>query len=169
MLLTFTTNQFPDEYIPTVFDNYSQEMIVSGKRINLNLWDTGGGEDYPRLRPLSYPQTNVFLLCFAVDSPSSFENVRSSWILELQHHCPDTPIILVGTKSDQRDDQEMITHLASMGLKMITYEQGLDLAKEIGAAEYHECSSLRLQGLQTIFDRAIRVGMHTKIKKKSRF
>lgn len=35
-----------------------------------------GQEDYDRLRPLSYPQTDVFLVCFSVVSPSSFENVK---------------------------------------------------------------------------------------------
>lgn len=49
--------------------------IRSGPRINLNVSITGQ-EDYDRLRPLSYPQTDVFLVCFSVVSPSSFENVK---------------------------------------------------------------------------------------------
>lgn len=78
------------------FDNYSAPMQVDGIQVSLGLWDTAGQEDYDRLRPLSYPQTDVFLICFSIASPSSFENVTSKWYPEIKHHCPDAPIILVG-------------------------------------------------------------------------
>jgi len=156
----------PNEYIPTVFDNYSANVMVNGKPINLGLWDTAGQEDYDRLRPLSYPQTDVFLVCFSIISPASFENVKSKWYPEIQHHCPGTPIILVGTKSDLRGDSAMQSQLASKGLKMIEKEQATSLQKEIGAAEYHECSALTQEGLKNVFDRAIHVGLN-KPKKKS--
>lgn len=74
-------------------------MVVDGISVSLGLWDTAGQEDYDRLRPLSYPQTDVFLICFSVASPSSFENVTSKWYPEIKHHCPDAPMILVGMLS----------------------------------------------------------------------
>ncbi|XP_077305141.1 ras-related protein Rac1-like isoform X2 [Lithobates pipiens] len=131
LLISYTSNAFPGEYIPTVFDHYSANVMVDGKPVNLGLWDTAGQEDYDRLRPLSYPQTDVFLVCFSIVNPASFENVREKWYTEVQHHCPDTPIILVGTQFDLRDDKNTIAKLKVDNLAPITFPQGLAMAKEI--------------------------------------
>ena len=130
--------------------------MVDGKPINVGLWDTAGQEDYDRLRPLSYPQTDVFLICFSVISPVSFENIKPKWYAEIQHHAPNTNIILVGTKSDLRGDPSVEEKLAARGMKPITYEQGQQLAKELGCFAYHECSALTQSGLKSVFDDAIR-------------
>jgi small GTP-binding protein len=136
LLISYTTNAFPGEYIPTVFDNFSANVMVDGKPVNLGLWDTAGQEDYDRLRPLSYPQTDIFLICFSIVSPTSFENVRAKWYPEVNHHCPSTPIILVGTKLDLRDDMETIERLNEKNQAPITFSQGMAMAEKIRAIKY---------------------------------
>ena len=156
LLISYTSNSFPQEYVPTVFDNYSANVMVDDRTISLGLWDTAGQEDYDRLRPLSYPQTDVFLICFSIIAPTSYQNVKTKWVPEVKHHCPDTRLVLVATKLDLRDDNEQIQRLKEKGLAPVTVEQGQGLAKEIGAVTYCECSALTQKGLKEVFDEAIK-------------
>ncbi|XP_069509133.1 ras-related C3 botulinum toxin substrate 1-like [Ambystoma mexicanum] len=156
LLISYTSNAFPGEYIPTVFENYSANMMVDGKAVNLGLWDTAAQDDYDLLRPLSYPQTDVFLICYSVVRPASYENVCTKWYPEVRHHCSNTPIVLIGTKMDLRDNKKTIKQLKENRLSPITFPQGLALAKEIGAVKYVECSAMTQRNLKTVFDEAIR-------------
>lgn len=65
-LRSYTQDKFPTEYVPTVFDNYAATVKVDSRMINLGLWDTAGQEEYNRLRPLAYPNCDVFLIVFSV-------------------------------------------------------------------------------------------------------
>ncbi|CAH3107473.1 unnamed protein product [Porites lobata] len=155
LLISYTTNKFPSEYVPTVFDNYAVTVMIGGEPYTLGLFDTAGQEDYDRLRPLSYPQTDVFLVCFSVVSPASFENVKEKWVPEITHHCPKTPFLLVGTQVDLRDDASTIEKLAKNKQKPITVESAEKQARELRAVKYVECSALTQKGLKNVFDEAI--------------
>ncbi|XP_010216806.1 PREDICTED: cell division control protein 42 homolog, partial [Tinamus guttatus] len=127
-----------------------------------------GQEDYDRLRPLSYPQTDVFLVCFSVVSPSSFENVKEKWVPEITHHCPKTPFLLVGTQIDLRDDPSTIEKLAKNKQKPITPETAEKLARDLKAVKYVECSALTQKGLKNVFDEAILAALEPPEPKKTR-
>jgi len=156
LLISYTTNSFPTENIPTVFNDYSANLMVDGNSINLKLFDTAGQEDYDRLRPLSYPQTDVFVICFSLVSHASFENVEHKWSPEIKQHAPGIPIILVGTKLDLREDKDTIEALRSKNLQYVNTVEGLNMAQTIGAFKYIECSALTQEGLKSVFDLAIK-------------
>ncbi|CAG2178888.1 unnamed protein product, partial [Oppiella nova] len=147
---------------------YSANVMVDGESVNLDLWDTAGQEDYDRLRPLSYPKTDVFLICYAVDDPWFLTNVLIKWYPEVRHHCPNTPIILVGTKLDLRDNPETLDRLKGRKQTPITYPQGLAMAKDIGAVKYLECSALTGEGLKDVFNEAVRAVSCPQVKPNKR-
>ncbi|XP_071838403.1 ras-related C3 botulinum toxin substrate 2-like isoform X2 [Apostichopus japonicus] len=160
MLWSYTRNAFPKEYVPTVFDNFSQLIKMDNVSVNLVLWDTAGQEDYDRLRPLSYPQTDIFLVCYSVVAPSSHANVTTKWMPELEHHAPNVPFILVGTKIDLREDRDTLATLQSQGKSILKKEQGEKLASRINALKYLECSALTQKGLKTVFEEAVSCVIH---------
>lgn len=158
LLLSYTTNAFPGEYIPTVFDNYAVNVLVDGQQINLQLWDTAGQEDYAKLRPLSYPGTEVFLLCFSLVNPISLENVRNVWVPEVHQYCPGVPLVLVGTKSDLRDQfEQRADEYRKNGMEPVYSQTGENMKSAINAAAYVECSAKMQTNLKEIFETAIRV------------
>ncbi|XP_037655929.1 rho-related GTP-binding protein RhoQ-like [Choloepus didactylus] len=100
LLLSNAKNIFPEESVPTVYDHYAFSFTVGGKQYLLGLYDTAGQEDYDRLRPLSYPMTDVFLVCFSVVAPDSLQNVKDEWVPKLKKYVPDVPFLLIGTHMD---------------------------------------------------------------------
>uniref|UniRef100_A0A0M3HS52 Cell division control protein 42 homolog n=1 Tax=Ascaris lumbricoides TaxID=6252 RepID=A0A0M3HS52_ASCLU len=180
LLISYTTNKFPSEYVPTVFDNYAVSylfsccyisqvtVMIGGEPYTLGLFDTAGQEDYDRLRPLSYPQTDVFLVCFSVVAPASFENVKEKWVPEIAHHCAKTPFLLVGTQIDLRDDPSYIEKLAKNKQRPISFELGEKLAKELKAVKYVECSALTQKGLKNVFDEAILAALEPPVQDKKK-
>jgi len=126
-----------------------------GKEVKFSLWDTAGQEGYQRIRTLSYPKTDIFLLCFSVVNHPSYVNVKDRWYTEIKHHCPNTPILLVGTKIDLRDDPATLEELSKNNHKPITEAEAQAMVKELGALNYLECSALTTNGLKNVFDQAL--------------
>ncbi|KAK6063625.1 GTP-binding protein rhoC [Seiridium cupressi] len=156
LLISYSQGYFPEKYVPTVFENYITYPThpPTGKTVELALWDTAGQEEYDRLRPLSYPETDLIFVCFAIDCPNSLENVMDKWYPEVLHFCPYTPLVLVGLKSDLRHKKTCIEMLKTQGLTPVSAEQGKAVARKMGA-QYMECSSKEMKGVDEIFDQAI--------------
>ncbi|GAA5799666.1 small GTPase superfamily [Helicostylum pulchrum] len=152
LLNVFNRGYFPQVYEPTVFENYVQEVVVDGKTIELSIWDTAGQEEFDRLRALSYNDTHVIIVCYSIDNRDSLENIPNKWIEELQEGCPQAKTILVALKCDLRDDE-----VALKKIKPILYEEGLEVAKNINAIRYLECSAKHNRGVRECFEQAAKV------------
>lgn len=166
LLIVFSKDQFPEVYVPTVFENYVADIEVDGKCVELALWDTAGQEDYDRLRPLSYPDTDVILMCFAIDSPDSLENIPEKWTPEVRHFCPTVPIVLVGNKKDLRFDEATRKELTKSKQEPVKTEEGRAMADKIGAYDFLECSAKTNEGVREVFETATRAALQTKKKKR---
>uniref|UniRef100_A0A663MLI3 Ras homolog family member F, filopodia associated n=1 Tax=Athene cunicularia TaxID=194338 RepID=A0A663MLI3_ATHCN len=115
---------FPlQQYAPSVFEKYTTSVTVGKKEVTLNLYDTAGQEDYDRLRPLSYQNTNVVLICYDVMNPTSYDNVAAKWYPEVNHFCRGVPLVLIGCKTDLRKDKEQLRKLRASKQEPITYNQ----------------------------------------------
>jgi Ras-related C3 botulinum toxin substrate 1 len=159
-LIRYTSRIFPQEYIPTVFDNYTAQKIHNNIPVAVSLWDvSGGGEDYDRLRPLSYPFTDVFLMMFSLVSPTAYENMAAKWYPEVNHHAPDAYKLLVGSKADLRDDPDAMEKLKQKGLAPITDEQAEQLRQRIEAKAYIPCSSLTGYNVDHVIDTALTLAL----------
>ena len=167
LLIVFAKDEFPEIHVPTVFDTYIADIEVEAKQVEMALWDTAGQEDYDRLRPLSYPDTDVLLLCFSINSPDSFINIPEKWAPEVSHFCPNVPIVLVGNKSDLRNDEETLSQLQKFKQTPVKYEQGEQMAERINAFAYLECSARTMQGVRTVFETAVSAAL--KVAKKKHF
>jgi len=157
LFITYAQGKFPEEYVPTVFDNYTYETTYKGEPFLLHMWDTAGQEDYDRLRPLSYPGTEVIILCFSLVSEASYESIRMRWNPEVNHYLDGIPKILVGTKLDMREQKIKDPSLPEY--EEITTKEGEALAKEIKAAAYIETSPLTGKNMNLVFEKAIAAAM----------
>ncbi|EPS93945.1 hypothetical protein FOMPIDRAFT_1026350 [Fomitopsis schrenkii] len=156
LLCSFALGEFPKEYQPTIFENYVAEIRLDGKPVQLALWDTAGQEEYERLRPMSYSKSHVILIAFAIDTPDSLENVTVKWIEEVRSICgPTIPVILVGCKSDLRPP----TGAHAPAGSFVTTADAQRVANSIGARAYKECSALKIEGVDDVFEAATRASM----------
>ena len=156
LLISFASNAFPGEHIPAALDSFSVELKADGKNYTVSLWDTAGQDDYDNIRWLSYPETDLFFICYSCFSPASFHNVKEKWVTELKYRMERPRYILVATKIDLRDDPKAIQRLADKRQTPVSTEQGMALSREIGASGFFEVSALTQKGLKELFNGAVK-------------
>lgn len=160
LIMTFTTNVFQKSYEPAVTRNYNASITVNSLTVEAGIWDMIGPDEHYiayKNRAQAYPGADIFLVCFSVASPTSFENAKKKWHPEITALCPETPFLLVGTKTDLRSDKETLEKLAKIGQRPVTDEEAIAEAKTIGASSYVSCSALNQDGLKNIFDVAVKI------------
>ncbi|XP_790284.2 rho-related GTP-binding protein RhoA-A [Strongylocentrotus purpuratus] len=162
LLTVFSKDQYPGQSVET----YVADIEVDSKQVELALVDTAGQEDFDRLRPLLYPDTDVILMCFAINNPDSLENIPEKWTPEVKHSCPNVPIILVGNKKDLRNDDNTKMELQRTKKTPVTYNKGHRMAVKINAAKYMECSAETNDGVREVFETATRAALQSIESKK---
>ncbi|NXS53163.1 RHOF protein, partial [Brachypteracias leptosomus] len=160
LLMVYAKGAFPEQYAPSVFEKYSTSVTLGKKEVTLNLYDTAGQEDYDRLRPLSYQNTNVVLICYDVTNPTSYENVAAKWYPEVNHFCRGVPVVLIGCKTDLRKDKEQLRKLRASKQEPITYYQGEAACQQIHAEVYLECSAKCRENIEKVFKEATSIALN---------
>ena len=154
---TISTNKFPLDYLPTMFDVLTKEVEVNGNKVQFALWDTAGSPEYNQLRPLSYPETDIFIICYSPTTRNSFESITRSWIPEIQLNCPDVPFVILATKIDLRDDEEILNLLKEKNTTIVTFDEGRKLAIDNNASGYYECSASTYKGIHSLMEDCARI------------
>eukprot|EP00033_Pygsuia_biforma_P004809 GCRY01005273.1.p1 GENE.GCRY01005273.1~~GCRY01005273.1.p1 ORF type:complete len:182 (-),score=22.99 GCRY01005273.1:266-811(-) len=157
LLVSYTTGQPHSGNTPPMFSGYCSDVVVEGSSYSFSLWDTAGDPAYDRLRVLVYPDTAVTLLCFSVANPHSFASVKSRWLPEVREYAPHSALVLVGLKTDLREDEPAVTQ-----------HQATRCAAEIGAQCYVECSPRTFEGVRDVFFAAICAGALNHRRRKGR-
>lgn len=156
LLISYTTNTFPAEYVPTVFDNYETQIPINNEPYTLQLWDTAGSEHFDVLRPLSYAGTHVFVVCYSVTDEQSFINVDTKWIPDIRTKGDKgVPIVIVGNKIDDEGKFFPIN-----GQKTVeAHRRKLkEMAEKNKVQDYFQVSALTQSGLTDVFEAAVRHG-----------
>ncbi|CAL8272864.1 unnamed protein product [Lota lota] len=141
LLHVFAKDCYPENYVPTVFENYTASFEIDKQRIELNMWDTSGSSYYDNVRPLAYPDSDAVLICFDISRPETLDSVMKKWHGETQEFCPNAKVVLVGCKLDMRTDMGTLRELSKQRLIPVPHEQGSTIARQMGAVAYVECTS----------------------------
>lgn len=150
LLMSYIERKFPEkDELPTVFVNSNfKKDGPNGKNVELALWDTASHESYNRLRPLSYTNADLLMVCYAINDGDSLQHVEDRWFPEVKHFCYDTPIMLVGLKSDLYNDVGIGNNKRNA---LLDAEKVDKKAESLGAVLHMQCSAKTLKNVDDLF------------------
>ncbi|KAK7022183.1 cell division control protein 42 [Favolaschia claudopus] len=161
LLTSYQEKRFPDGYIPSTYGGHSETVFIGDTLYILAVFDTSCDPQYTHLRPLLYPQKDIFLLCFSVVSSSSFASVRDVYVAEANHFCAGVPAVVVGLQIDLRESTKR------RGVsEVVSRTQGEEMAWAIGASAYVECSAKTGVGVQGVFVKAVVVAAESQTRSR---
>ncbi|XP_071079327.1 cell division control protein 42 homolog [Haliotis cracherodii] len=159
---SYAQKSFSESYEATVFENYAVPLSVAGEEFIISMFDTAGQKDYESLRSFTYKESEVLLLCFSTCDRETLASINDVWMPELKRHTKQSkqkrPVILVGTQIDLRvgnEDSE------------VSADEGVQLAKDIGADCYVECSARSREGLKEVFEHVVFSALKYRKKKSN--
>ncbi|NXC36674.1 RHOF protein, partial [Campylorhamphus procurvoides] len=155
LLVSFARGDFPKVYVPTVFEKYTASLQVAGKPVTIHLWDTAGGTGGDSCA--AHPPIQD--MCFDVTDRNSFENILTKWYPEVNHFCKGVPVLLVGCKTDLRQDEEVLRKLRDGRMEPVSRQQGEAMARQVRAESYMECSARYQENVGNIFVEASNAAM----------
>ena len=183
LISAYCKDRFSDMYVPTILRSCLTDADICGEKIELVVIEVSGRDDYAKLRRCAYRRTDAIILCYSSDNASSLDKIKSHWLPEVQTYTSNAPYILVGTKTDIReeilDQLEQMTdeektqtfngtgsNVKSLTGRLVSTEHGYDTAQSIGAHSFHECSARYRDGTRVIFETVAEVALKKSRRKR---
>ncbi|KAL7275936.1 hypothetical protein RUND412_001093 [Rhizina undulata] len=168
---------FTAEYVPTMEHIYTHPTSIPTQNLLLTLYDLGGNPDFDRYRSLFLQSGNVLLICFDTSDYDTFADIETrwipiaeAWVHEKREGNHKAFVGLVGCKTDLRQHDQLQAHETrksrrSMAINKSDVSNGMVSSKEAteliekysGIFGYFECSALRGEGVERVFEETVKV------------
>ena len=158
--MRYTTGSIPQEsYEPTIVECRLKRTVIDGELIKILIWNTGGQEEFKRIRLLIYNLTDVVVFAFNLANKESLENILSQWHPEVKEHLPNSPIVLIGMQLDKFKEE---TFRSTKATKTVCNVNRItEIKEQIKAVAYYQCSAFTDEGITKVFENIGRFGVQS--------
>ena len=193
LISAYCRDKFSEMYVPTILTSCMTDADIMGAKIELVVVEVAGRIDYASFRRCAYHKMDVVILCYSADSPNSLNAIKNKWLPELKKFAPKVPYILVGTKTDVREERVCEVELVKNSLKnstdgnsnstdtdthpqtedplrdsVVTTRQGQEAARQMGAQDFIECSAMYRDGTRDVFETAAKIALRRSPRRKKK-